>query len=83
MFYPDLLFWLLWTGKQQIPVAGQPPVLTDAKRAQITQRVLAACDGLDGLVDGQITNPRACKFDIETHRARRRQDVDGAKSLPS
>jgi feruloyl esterase len=66
MFYPDLLFWLLWTGKQQIPVAGQPPVLTDAKRAQITQRVLAACDGLDGLVDGQITNPRACKFDIET-----------------
>src|SRR6185369_414986 len=29
MFYPDLLFWLLWTGKQQIPVAGQPPVLTD------------------------------------------------------
>lgn len=66
MFYPDLLFWLLWTGKQQIPVAGQPPVLTDAKRAQITQRVLAACDGLDGLVDGQITNPRACKFNIET-----------------
>ena len=66
MFYPDLLFWLLWTGKQQIPVAGKPPVLTDAKRAQITQRVLAACDGLDGLVDGQITNPRACKFNIET-----------------
>jgi feruloyl esterase len=66
MFYPDLLFWLLWTGKQQIPVAGQPPVLTDAKRAQVTQRVVAACDGIDGLVDGQITNPRACKFDIET-----------------
>jgi pimeloyl-ACP methyl ester carboxylesterase len=66
MFYPDLLFWLLWTGKQQIPVAGQPPVLSDAKRAQITQRVLAACDGMDGLVDGQITNPRACKFDIES-----------------
>ena len=66
MFYPDLLFWLLWTGKQQIPVAGQAPVLTDAKRAQITQRVLAACDALDGLVDGQITNPRACRFDIET-----------------
>ena len=66
MFYPDLLFWLLWTGKQQITVAGGPPVLSDAKRAQITQRVLQACDGLDGLVDGQITNPRACRFDIET-----------------
>ena len=66
MFYPDLLFWLLWTGKHQIPVAGKPPVLTDAKRTQITQRVLAACDGLDGLVDGQITNPRACRFDVDT-----------------
>jgi feruloyl esterase len=66
MFYPDLLFWLLWTGKQQIPVAGGPPVLTDAKRAQVTQRVLAACDSLDGLADGQITNPRACRFDVDT-----------------
>ena len=51
---------------QHIPVAGQPPVLTDAKRAQVTQRVVAACDGIDGLVDGQITNPRACKFDVDT-----------------
>ncbi len=25
--------------------------------------VLAQCDGLDGLVDGQITDPRACHFD--------------------
>ena len=41
-------------------------MLSDAKRAQVTQRVLAACDGMDGLVDGQITNPRACRFDVET-----------------
>ena len=40
MFYPDLLFWLLWTGKQQIPEAGKPPVLSDAKRALITRRIL-------------------------------------------
>ena len=52
------------SSRFQLP--AKPPVLSDAKRAQITQRVLAACDGLDGLVDGQITNPRACKFDIET-----------------
>ena len=66
MFYPDLLFWLLWTGKQQIPEAGKPPVLSDAKRALITQRVLAKCDAQDGLADGQITNPRACTFDIDS-----------------
>ena len=66
MFYPDLLFWLLWTGKQQTPSRATGRRLSDAKRAQITQRVLAACDGIDGLVDGQITNPRACRFDIDT-----------------
>src|SRR3982751_2426272 len=66
MFYPDLLFWLLWTGKQQIPEAGKPPVLSDAKRALITRRILDKCDALDGLADGQITNPRACTFDIES-----------------
>ena len=66
MFYPDLLFSLLWTGKNQVPVFGQPPVVSAAKRALITQRVLEACDANDGLVDGQITNPRACTFDIST-----------------
>jgi len=66
MFYPDLLFWLLWTGKQQIPEAGKPPVLSDAKRALITRRILDKCDAADGLVDGQITNPRACTFEIDS-----------------
>ena len=28
--------------------------------------MLQACDANDGLVDGQITNPRACKFNIDT-----------------
>ncbi len=65
-FYHDLLMWLLWSGKNQIPVAGQPPVVPDAKRAIVTQRVLQACDANDGLVDGQITNPRACEFNIDS-----------------
>ena len=64
-FYPDLLFWLLWTGKNQTPVLGQPAVVSAAKRALITQRVVAACDAQDGLVDGQLTNPRACSFNID------------------
>jgi feruloyl esterase len=66
MFYPDLLMWLLWTGKSLTPSAPfAPPAISDAKRAAITQRVLQVCDASDGLVDGQITNPRTCKFDID------------------
>src|SRR3954462_1563510 len=65
MFYPDLLFWLLWTGKTLSQVQGQPAVSL-AKRQLVTQRVLQKCDGVDGLVDGQITNPRACVFDINS-----------------
>ncbi|HYR36707.1 MAG TPA: tannase/feruloyl esterase family alpha/beta hydrolase [Burkholderiales bacterium] len=65
-FYPDVLFWLIWTGKVLTPVFGQPPAISTAKRAAITQKVLEKCDALDGLTDGQITNPRACSFDIDT-----------------
>lgn len=64
-FYPDLLMWLLWTGKNLTPVAGQPAALTFATRQAVTQRVVQACDAADGLVDGQITNPRACRFDVD------------------
>jgi feruloyl esterase len=65
-WYPDLLMWLLWSGVHQTPVFGQPAVVSPAKRTAITQRVLQACDGVDGLMDGQITNPRACVFNIDS-----------------
>src|SRR5436190_20876239 len=65
-WYPDLLFWLLWSGIHQTPVFGQPAVVTPAKRTAITQRVLQAGDAIDGLPDGQITNPRACVFNIDS-----------------
>ena len=67
MWYPDLLMWLLWTGKTLTPSAPfGPPSISVAKRAAITQRALQVCDANDGLIDGQITNPRACRFDIGT-----------------
>ena len=65
-WYPDLLMWLLWTGKTLTPTLGGPPSISTDKRAAITQRALQACDANDGLVDGQITNPRTCSFDIDT-----------------
>lgn len=64
-FYPDVLFWLLWAGKALSPAPGTPAISL-AKRQLVTQRVLQACDAIDGLADGQITNPRACNFNIDT-----------------
>ena len=62
-FYGDTLLSLVWTGHSQVPVLGQPPVLSAEKRAMMSARAHAACDAQDGLVDQQITNPRACTFD--------------------
>jgi feruloyl esterase len=38
-------------------------ILLSAKLPALHRAALAACDALDGLVDGQITDPRACRFD--------------------
>jgi len=65
-FYGDTLLSLIWTGHSQVPVLGSPPVISNEKRAMMTARAHAACDAIDGLVDGQITNPRACTFDPGT-----------------
>jgi feruloyl esterase len=65
-FYPDLLMWLLWTGKTLTPTFGGPPSVSTAQRQAVTARVLATCDAADGLVDGQITDPRKCRFDIDS-----------------
>lgn len=39
------------------------PILTGEKLSPLHEAVLAACDRLDGLVDRQIADPRACRFD--------------------
>lgn len=62
MFYADALMALLWTAKLEVPVLGQPAMLPLTKKALISRRVHEACDGIDGVVDQQITNPRACPF---------------------
>lgn len=42
------------------------PVLTAEATALLHNAVMASCDRLDGLEDGQIDRPRACKFDPQT-----------------
>ena len=40
------------------------PILTADQLTFITDAVLDTCDGADGLVDGIISNPRACSFNL-------------------
>src|SRR5882672_10862916 len=53
--------WRIWMGLETLkdPATRIP---TDKYRA-IHQAVLAACDGLDGLKDGLISDPTSCHFD--------------------
>jgi hypothetical protein len=37
--------------------------ISSAKLAAVTSAAVAACDGLDGIVDGVIQDPRACNYD--------------------
>ena len=45
------------TGERAIPVSKLPAIF---------KAVVAACDHLDGLVDGQVDDPRRCRFEPKT-----------------
>jgi feruloyl esterase len=46
----------------QSPASVVPP----AKLALLNRVVLAACDAIDGVTDGRLTDPRQCQFDPAT-----------------
>jgi feruloyl esterase len=58
-----------WSGRtaQAVRIAqalqNEQARLTPAKTQVLHNAVMAACDGLDGVKDGLIENPMACKFD--------------------
>jgi hypothetical protein len=45
---------------------GSKPVLGPPQIALIHKAVISDCDGLDGLKDGQIADPRVCRFRAES-----------------
>jgi hypothetical protein len=54
--------YFTWMVRANIGADGSP-ILTEAKLPALHDAVMAACDRLDGLADGQIDDPQRCHFD--------------------
>jgi feruloyl esterase len=52
---------LVWNEQAQL--ADSPGAIPITKRALIQNTVIAACDSVDGVKDGLISDPRFCHFD--------------------
>jgi feruloyl esterase len=52
---------MIWTFQSNLDSSGQK-ILPSSKLAALGSAVLAACDALDGLPDGIISDPRPCMF---------------------
>jgi feruloyl esterase len=61
-YFSPLVVYQAWLARSNIAADGTP-IITSAKLPALHDAVVAACDRLDGLVDGQIDDPRACRFD--------------------
>lgn len=55
-------FYHAWQAQSNTGADGKP-ILIAARLSLLHKAVLAQCDKLDGLEDGLISEPRACRFD--------------------
>jgi feruloyl esterase len=53
----------LWNATANLDSRGEP-IMSAAKLERLRAAVLDSCDAVDGLKDGVINDPRACKFDV-------------------
>lgn len=54
-----------WMARSNMDAAGQPILLAD-RLPVLHKAVIAACDRNDGVVDGLISLPAACRFDVDS-----------------
>ena len=70
-------------GRMARAIAAPGAYPNAAKQGLLFNAVMSACDGLDGVKDGLISNPGACRFDIGTLRCAGGADTgDGCLSDP-
>lgn len=75
-FWTHLTAWTVWTGllSSKDPASYIPP----KKYAVIHKAAIEACDGIDGIKDGVIDDPRKCHFDPKVIECK---DADGPDCL--
>jgi hypothetical protein len=66
---------LIWSALANLDEDGEP-ILPASKLPLLYDAVLQACDGLDGLEDGLIEDPRKCTFDPADLQCWRRPAAD-------
>jgi feruloyl esterase len=59
-------FYHAWNARSVLPDTELPPVLLARDLAVLHVAALAACDTVDGLKDGIVSAPTACRFDPAT-----------------
>ena len=56
-------------------IAAPGGAINAAKTTTLANAVLGACDALDGVADGVVSNPQACHFDVASLRCRSGADL--------
>lgn len=64
---PAAMQLFLWEAQAGLDTAGNP-IFTPGAVAVLHRAVIAACDRLDGIPDGQVDDPRRCTFNPATLR---------------
>lgn len=62
----SLSWYRMWQAAYSVPGA----YLNPAKQALLKTKVMEVCDGLDGLVDGVVSNTRACDYTFSPNALR-------------
>ena len=59
-------YWLVQQLDNHGPIGSGNPAILGAKEALATSKAVAACDAQDGVVDGVLTDPRACTYSAQS-----------------